>query len=76
MVNFIEVLEGIGFWFMECGFCMSMSIWSGFGINGVMELEWINETKRSTVRFCCQNVDFAKFWKLKPSKIMFSNPKP
>ena len=52
---------------------MCMSIWNGFWINGVMELEWINETKRSTVRFCCQNVDFAKFWKLK-SKIMFSNP--
>ena len=50
--------------------CLSMSIWNGFGINGVMELEWINETKRSTVRFCYQNVDFAKFWKLM-SKIMF-----
>ncbi len=29
---------------------------------GVMELGWINETKRSTVRFCCQNVDFAWVW--------------
>ena len=54
---------------------LSMSIWNGFGISGVMELEWINETKRSTVRFCYQNVDFAKFWKL-ISKIMISNPKP
>ena len=55
--------------------CMSMSIWNGFGISWVMELEWINETKWSTVRFCHQNVDFSKFWKL-ISKIMFSNPKP
>ena len=52
-----------------------MSIWNGFGISGVMELQWINETKTSTVRFCYQNVDFAKFWKLM-SKIMISNPKP
>ena len=55
--------------------CMFMSIWNGFGICWVMELEWINETKWSTVRFCYRNVDFAKFWKL-TSKIMFSNPKP
>ena len=54
---------------------MSMSISKAFGINGVMELEWIDEAKRSTVRFCFQNVDFAKFWKL-ISKIMISNPKP
>ena len=65
MVNFIEVLEGFGCLVFGMSMCMSMSIWNGFGINEVMELEWINETKRSTVRFCCQNVDFAKFWKLK-----------
>ena len=52
-----------------------MSIWNGFGISSLMALGWINETERSTVRFCYQNVDFAKFWKL-TSKIVFSNPKP
>ena len=56
-------------------FCMSLSIWNGFGISGVMELEWINETEGSTVRICYQSVHFAKFWKLM-SKIMISNPKP
>ena len=55
--------------------CLFMSIWNGFGISWVMEFEWINETKRLTVRFCYQNVNFAKFWKL-ISKIMISNPKP
>ena len=75
MVNFIEVLEDIGILDFGMSVCLFMPIWNGFGINGVMELEWINETKRSTVRFCCQNVDFAKFWKLM-SKIMISNPKP
>jgi len=56
---------------------MSLSIWNGFGVSGVMELEWINETKGSTVRFCYQNVDFSKFSKLM-SNIMISNlnPKP
>ena len=52
-----------------------MSIWIGFGINSVMELEWINETKGSTVRFGYQNDVFAKFWNLM-SKIVTSNPKP
>ena len=66
-------------WFMGIMYiCMSLSIWNGFGISGVMELEWINETKGSTVRFCYQNVDFAKFWKIldNPKIIMISNPKP
>ena len=61
MVNFIEVLENIGcFGFWDVCLNVGMSIWNGFGINEVMELEWINETKRSTVRFGCQKVDFAK----------------
>ena len=55
--------------------CLSLSIGNGFGINSLMELGWINETKRSTVRFCCQSDHFVKFWKL-VSKIMISNPKP
>ena len=74
-VNFIEVLEDIGILVFWMWICMSLSIWNGFGISGVMELGWINETKGSIVRFCYQNVDFAKFWKLM-SKIMISNPKP
>ena len=48
MVNFIEVLEDIGILVLGMSVCLSMTIWNGFGINGVMEtmeLEWINEIK-------------------------------
>ena len=76
MVNFIEVFENIlGVLVFGMSVCLSMSILNGFGISSSMALGWFNETKRSTVRFCYQNVDFAKFWKL-TSKIMISNPKP
>ena len=33
MVNLIEVLEGIGILVFGMWICMSLSIWSGFGIN-------------------------------------------
>jgi len=33
MVNFIEVLEDIGILVFRMSFCLSLSIWNGFGIN-------------------------------------------
>ena len=81
-------LEGFFCWFKRRSWWLEMVFCQGVRRHyyWVEELEWVNETKRSIVRFCCPSGHLAKLLKLEckimtsnpklESKIMTSNPKP